>query len=160
LYYRLSVYPVTLPPLRERREDIPELVWFLINQRQRRLHRRITDIPKTTMDALLQYEWPGNIRELENVIERAMIRSTEGVLHIDEHLVPNAPAVTRADGDATLQALERAHIENMLRQCRGRINGPGNAAERLGLHPNTLRFRMKKLGVVRQAGAPTPTTPA
>jgi transcriptional regulator with GAF, ATPase, and Fis domain len=150
LYYRLSVFPISLPPLRDRREDIPQLVWFLINQRQRRLHCRITDIPKTTMEALQGYHWPGNVRELENIIERAMIRSTGGTLHIDENLLGKARAPIATEGAGTLEALERAHIEATLRQCNGRINGAGNAAERLGLHPNTLRFRMKKLGIVRK----------
>ena len=147
LYYRLSVFPIALPPLRERRDDIPHLVWFLINQRQRRLHRRITNVPKHVMEALQAYHWPGNVRELENVIERAMIRSHEGTLHVDETLI--ATRAVPVDG-ATLEAVERAHIESMLQVCRGRINGPGNAAERLGLHPNTLRFRMQKLGIVRK----------
>jgi transcriptional regulator with GAF, ATPase, and Fis domain len=151
LYYRLSVFPVKLPPLRERLEDIPQLVWFLINQRQRRLHRRITDIPRATMEALQRYPWPGNVRELENVIERAMIRSTGNTLLVDESLGGEpAAVVTAATADRTLEALERSHIEATLRLCRGRINGAGNAAERLGLHPNTLRFRMKKLGIVRR----------
>jgi transcriptional regulator with GAF, ATPase, and Fis domain len=147
LYYRLSVFPIALPPLRERRDDIPHLVWFLINQRQRRLHRRITTVPKHTMQALQTYHWPGNVRELENVIERAMIRSHEGTLHVDETLIATRPVAV--DG-GTLEAVERAHIESVLQLCRGRINGPGNAAERLGLHPNTLRFRMQKLGIVRK----------
>ena len=151
LYYRLSVFPITLPPLRERREDIPQLVWFLINQRQRRLHRRITEIPKSTMNALQQYQWPGNVRELENIVERAMIRSTSGTLHIDESLIAEAQSTSAPESNGTLESLERAHIEATLRLCNGRINGAGNAAERLGLHPNTLRFRMKKLGIVRKS---------
>jgi transcriptional regulator with GAF, ATPase, and Fis domain len=150
LYYRLSVFPITLPPLRERPEDVPQLVWFLINQRQRRLHCRITDIPKATMDALQSYHWPGNVRELENIIERAMIRSSNGTLHIDESLMAKSRPPVIAEAGSTLEALERAHIEATLRLCNGRINGTGNAAERLGLHPNTLRFRMKKLGIVRK----------
>jgi DNA-binding NtrC family response regulator len=141
------VFPIALPPLRERRDDIPHLGWFLINQRQRRLHRRITDVPKQTMTALQAYHWPGNVRELENVIERAMIRSHAGTLHVDESLMTTRSVA--AEG-STLEAVERAHIEATLQVCRGRINGPGNAAERLGLHPNTLRFRMQKLGIVRK----------
>ena len=150
LYYRLSVFPVRLPPLRERRDDIPQLVWFLINQRQRRLHRRITDIPKAAMERLQRYDWPGNVRELENVIERAMIRSSNGTLLVDERLGTDVPHTVANEDNQTLEAIERAHIEATLRRCRGRINGAGNAAERLGLHPNTLRFRMKKLGIVRK----------
>jgi transcriptional regulator with GAF, ATPase, and Fis domain len=160
LYYRLSVFPIALPPLRERREDIPQLVWFLINQRQRRLHRRITEIPKSTMDALQRYHWPGNVRELENIVERAMIRSTSGTLHIDESLIAEAQPAPAPESDGTLEALERTHIETTLRLCNGRINGTGNAAERLGLHPNTLRFRMKKLGIVRKARVESHTSVA
>ena len=151
LFYRLSVYPITLPPLRARVEDIPQLVWFFVNQRQRRLHRRITSVPAAVMQALQRYHWPGNVRELENVIERAMIRSTSGTLHIDESFMNGGQGMPQPDGTGTLEDLERAHIEATLRLCRGRINGAGNAADRLGLHPNTLRFRMKKLGIVRSA---------
>jgi transcriptional regulator with GAF, ATPase, and Fis domain len=150
LYYRLSVFPITLPPLRERPEDVPQLVWFFINQRQRRLHCRITDIPKPTMEALQSYHWPGNVRELENIIERAMIRSGNGTLYIDDSLMAKSRPPVVTEGASTLEALERTHIEATLRLCNGRINGIGNAAERLGLHPNTLRFRMKKLGIVRK----------
>jgi DNA-binding NtrC family response regulator len=100
------------------------------------------------MDALQNYSWPGNVRELENVIERALIHSPGGTLRLlDEGF--EMPA-SRAPADAgTLDAVERTHIEQVLRESRWRINGIGNAAERLGLHPNTLRFRMKKLGIVR-----------
>jgi DNA-binding NtrC family response regulator len=102
------------------------------------------------MDALQSYHWPGNVRELENIIERAMIRSSNGTLHIDESLMAKSRPPVIAEAGSTLEALERAHIEATLRLCNGRINGTGNAAERLGLHPNTLRFRMKKLGIVRK----------
>jgi len=148
LYYRLSVFPIRLPPLRERREDIPDLVWFLIHKRQRGMHRWIKRVPETVMQWLQNYHWPGNVRELENVVERALIHSTGDALRLlDDCIerVSNAPA----PDDTTLTSVERAHIEEVLRACRWRINGHGNAAERLGLHPNTLRFRMKKLGIVR-----------
>ena len=150
LYYRLSVYPINLPALRDRVEDIPSLVWFFIQRHQRDLGRRITKVPKGVMSALQQHTWPGNVRELENVIERAMIRSTGETLLLDDtfgparrHRAQGAGAV----GD-TLDAIQRAHIEAVLSECGWRINGRSNAAERLGLHPNTLRFRMKKLGIV------------
>jgi transcriptional regulator with GAF, ATPase, and Fis domain len=147
LYYRLSVFPIALPPLRERREDISQLVWFFIHRRQRDLGRRITRVPAAVMEALQRHDWPGNVRELENVIERAMIRSTDGTLQLDDrlHADPRLPVAT--DCGDSLDAVQRAHIERVLRECGGRINGEGNAAVRLGIHPNTLRFRIKKLGV-------------
>ena len=152
LYYRLNVFPIALPPLRDRMEDLPRLVWFFINQRQRALNRRFTKVPAAVITALQQRAWPGNVRELQNVIDRAMIHSTGDTLWLDEETGP--PAVRPSAQDATLEAVERHYIEDVLRRCRWRINGPGNAAEILGLHPNTLRFRMKKLGIQR----PTPAS--
>jgi formate hydrogenlyase transcriptional activator len=146
LYYRLSVYPIHLPSLQERREDIPRLVWFFINRHQRDLGRRITAVPDAVMRTLSRYAWPGNVRELENVIERAMIASTGETLQLDDAL--GFRRATPAATSDTLDAVQRAHIEAILAECGGRINGTGNAAERLGIHPNTLRFRMKKLGMV------------
>jgi formate hydrogenlyase transcriptional activator len=152
LYYRLSVFPITVPPLRERREDIPSLVWFFIHNHQRELNRRITKVPTEVMTALDQHDWPGNVRELENTIERAMIRSTGETLQLDAAF-GDRPRDKALPASATLDEVQRVHIENTLRQCGWRINGVGNAAERLGLHPNTLRFRMKKLGITsRRAG--------
>jgi formate hydrogenlyase transcriptional activator len=150
LYYRLSVFPIELPALRERREDIPQLVWFFIHRKQRTLHRQIEKIPTAVMHALQEYSWPGNVRELGNVIERAMIRSTGDCLTLDEG--PGVK-VRRPSGpeSRTLEAVERRHIEEVLRQCEWRINGAGNAADQLGLHPSTLRFRMRKLGIDRPA---------
>jgi formate hydrogenlyase transcriptional activator len=148
LYYRLNVFPIRLPPLRERREDIPALVWAIIRKRQRVLQRHITAVPAEVLDALQRYSWPGNIRELENVIERALIHTLGTTLTLLEGSL-EAPDVQTEVG-TTLMSVERAHIEEVLQDCRWRINGIGNAAERLGLHPNTLRFRMKKLGIVRR----------
>jgi transcriptional regulator with GAF, ATPase, and Fis domain len=161
LYYRLSVFPIRLPPLRERREDIPALVSFIIHKRQREMHRQIKRVPQRVMDALQRHSWPGNIRELENVIERALIHSTGDTLVLLDKVL-ETPEIAAPD-DATLTTVERAHIEEVLRECGWRINGAGNAAERLGLHPNTLRFRMKKLGIVRGTDAPpsrSPSTPS
>ena len=147
LYYRLSVFPVRLPPLRERREDIPKLVWHIIQKHQQVTHHSIKEVPDDVMEELKRRSWPGNIRELENVIEGAIIRSTDEVLT----LLGDPGAETAPPEDAsTLSAVERTHIQEVLRACGWRINGAGNAAERLGLHPNTLRFRMKKLGIVRE----------
>jgi len=147
LYYRLSVFPISLPPLRERPGDIEQLVWFFIHRRQRDFGRRITRIPSDVMEVMQRHDWPGNVRELENVIERALICSTDGTLRLDDPLRSAANRLPAECGD-NLDAIQRAHIERVLRDCGGRINGAGNAAERLGLHPNTLRFRIKKLGVV------------
>jgi transcriptional regulator with GAF, ATPase, and Fis domain len=147
LYYRLSVFPIQLPALRERRDDIPQLVWFFIHRRQRELHRRITRIPEPVMRTLQQHDWPGNVRELENVIERAMIRSADGILQLDDPLYANRASGAIECGES-LAAVQRCHIERVLRESGGKINGVGNAAERLGVHPNTLRFRIKKLGVM------------
>jgi transcriptional regulator with GAF, ATPase, and Fis domain len=150
LYYRLSVYPIRLPSLEERFEDIPRLMWFFIHRHQRELERRITKVPQAVVDALQRRLWPGNVRELENVIERAMIASTGEVLQLDEPTATDAwPGATPDAESGTLDSVQRTHIEAVLERCGWRINGPGNAAERLGLHPNTLRFRMKKLGIAR-----------
>jgi transcriptional regulator with GAF, ATPase, and Fis domain len=156
LYYRISVFPISLPPLRERRTDIPQLAWFFIQQRCRRLHRTINDVPAAVMQALQRYDWPGNVRELENVIERAIIRSSGDTLVLDQSLAEGTLPVresTSLPGQATLEDVERQHVADVLKVCGWRINGPGNAAQRLGLHPNTLRFRMKKLGITRPAAS-------
>ena len=147
LYYRLSVYPIHLPSLQERADDIPRLVWFFIHRHQRDLGRQITKVPQSLMDALQRYSWPGNVRELENVVERAMIASGGDTLQLD---APLAFSPRKAQGELSdnLDAVQRAHIESVLERCGWRINGTGNTAERLGIHPNTLRFRIKKLGVV------------
>jgi transcriptional regulator with GAF, ATPase, and Fis domain len=151
LYYRLSVFPINVPPLRERREDIPPLVWFFIHHHQRELGRHITKVPNEVITALVQHDWPGNVRELEHAVERALIRSSGETLQLDATFGERSRE--RGLNAATLDDVQRVHIENTLRQCNGRINGHGNAAERLGLHPNTLRFRMKKLGVVLRRSA-------
>jgi formate hydrogenlyase transcriptional activator len=152
LYYRLAAFPVRLPPLRDRREDVPLLVWDLIQRRQGELGRRIERVPESAMRALVGYGWPGNIRELSNVIERALILSPGPVLRLDttfpEASQPAAPA-------ERLDEVERAHVLRVLDRSRWRINGPGNAAEILGLHPNTLRSRMKRLGIVRPGPRPS-----
>jgi len=153
LFYRLNVFPIQLPPLRERREDIPLLVWSVINRRQGELGRHIDEVPRRAMRALESYDWPGNVRELENVIERALILSTGSTLNVEDLAAPGAPRAASADGASVplqrLDEVERAHIRGVLERCGWRVNGEGNAADVLGLHPNTLRFRMKKLGIAR-----------
>jgi transcriptional regulator with GAF, ATPase, and Fis domain len=160
LYYRLSVYPICLPSLAERREDIPSLVWFFIHRLQRELNRRITKVPQSVMDTLQDHAWPGNVRELENVVERAMIASSGDTLQLDDTFVFKREPRTLAATSDNLDAVQRAHIESVLKQCGWRINGVGNAAERLGVHPNTLRFRMKKLAVVCPPGRDRRQRPA
>jgi transcriptional regulator with GAF, ATPase, and Fis domain len=150
LYYRLSVFPIHVPALRDRREDIPSLVWFFIHNHQRELGRRITKVPDAVLNALRDHHWPGNVRELENAIERALICSTSETLQLDV-VLGSKPRDKATVTSGTLDDVQRLHIESTLRQCGWRINGIGNAAERLGLHPNTLRFRMKKLGIVSAA---------
>jgi transcriptional regulator with GAF, ATPase, and Fis domain len=154
LYYRLAVFPIDLPPLRDRREDIPLLVWHFIQSRHRALNRTITKIPRAVMAALQANDWPGNVRELQNVIERAMILSRGSVLRVDEVLGPVAEVQDEARRRApaeSLQDVERSHILRVLVGCRWTIEGRGQAAERLGLNPSTLRNRMRKLGIRRSA---------
>ncbi|MFI5314770.1 MAG: sigma 54-interacting transcriptional regulator [Myxococcota bacterium] len=148
LYYRISPFPIRLPPLRERREDIPLLVWDLIHRRQHELGRRIEHISEDAMRALCRYSWPGNIRELGNVIERALILSQGSTLQLDAFIASQEAAPEISDRAA---AVERAHFVRVLERCGWRITGHGNAAESLGLRPSTLRSRLKKLGVVRPA---------
>jgi formate hydrogenlyase transcriptional activator len=156
LYYRLAVFPIEVPPLRDRREDIPLLVWHFVESRQRALRRAITRIPRGTMTALQTYDWPGNVRELQNVIERALILSHGSVLHVDEVLGPGTAAGDEAAPrfpTESLQDIARAHIVQVLERCRWTIEGRGQAAARLGLNPSTLRNRMRKLDITRPARA-------
>jgi len=149
LFYRLNVFPVQVPALRERREDIPLLVQHFVQRFSRRMNRNIESVPKQSMDALISYSWPGNIRELENVIERAVILSSGPELKVPVgELTRLAPG---ADGSKpeTLEEAERAHILATLKKTRWVLAGPGGAAIRLGLNRSTLQFRMKKLGIVR-----------
>jgi formate hydrogenlyase transcriptional activator len=149
LYYRLNVFPVTLPPLRERREDIPLLVWYFVAKCQGKLGKPIERIPERAMTALMAYHWPGNIRELANVIERAMILSPGTTLVVDEALGSSDLSDSIIPPTQHLEEVERAHILAVLNACQWRIKGAGQAAERLGLHPSTLYSRMRKLGIER-----------
>ena len=149
LYYRLGVFPILLPPLRDRREDIPLLAWAMIERLQARLGRRITRVPRPVMDRLVGYAWPGNVRELENVIERALILSPGPVLQVEDVL----DAAARGPADR-LDDVEREHILHILKRCEWRLDGAGNAAATLGLNPSTLRSRMRKLGITRPARRP------
>ncbi|MCB9377431.1 MAG: sigma 54-interacting transcriptional regulator [Holophagales bacterium] len=154
LYFRLNVFPIRVPPLRERREDVPLLTWAFVERLQGSIGKRILRIRDRDLDALRAYDWPGNVRELQNVVERALILSPGETLAIAEafHPSPTAgPAGSSATADAgdRFDELARRHIGAVIDDCGGKISGPGGAAERLGLHPNTLRSRMKKLGIGR-----------
>jgi formate hydrogenlyase transcriptional activator len=150
LYFRLSVFPIEVPPLRARREDIPLLVWHFVAKKQARLGKRIDTISQETMDRLVEYPWPGNIRELENVVERSMILSPSTTLVAESLLVPvEMRASVPVAKSAGIEDLMRGHILGVLGDCRWRIKGAGAAADRLGMNPSTLRYRMKKLGIRR-----------
>ncbi len=147
LFYRLNVFPITIPPLRERREDIPSLVWHFVNDLSQRMGRSIETIHGSTMEALKAYHWPGNIRELRNVIERFLITSTDtvfrGNLPIDEAVAPGSHSEKFED-------VERNHILHVMELTSWRVRGDDGAAQILGLKPTTLESRMQKLGISRQ----------
>jgi formate hydrogenlyase transcriptional activator len=151
LYYRLNVFPIALPALRERREDIPLLVRFLVRKFATRIGKRIDEVTEHTMRRLIDYPWPGNVRELENVLERAVILCAGARLDIVADLLPMPDAAPAAGQQLTLESVERDHIVIVLQQTGWVVDGPRGAARILGLHPNTLRNRMKKLGITRAA---------
>jgi transcriptional regulator with GAF, ATPase, and Fis domain len=147
LYYRLNVFPISVPPLRERREDIPQLVWLFVKEFEKHLGRRVEQISKPDMETLQRYAWPGNVRELRNVIERAMILGSGPDLRI----APPEALDNAALADLKLDQVEKRHIVAVLDHTGWRIRGAGGAAERLGLKPTTLESRMQKLGIARRA---------
>jgi transcriptional regulator with GAF, ATPase, and Fis domain len=172
LYYRLNVFPVRLPPLRQRQDDIPMLVHFLVNKFATRVGKRLEGVSRETMQRLQDYPWPGNIRELENVLERAVILATGPTLEVAPDLLPTLAkthpneeeAQPEGAGDAPiaaaaqqapsqplprLEAVERDYIITVLRHTNWVITGPRGAATVLGLNPSTLRSRIKKLGISR-----------
>ena len=152
LYYRLNVFPVVLPPLRERREDIAQLVSHFVELFARRMGKRIEQIPQTTMNAFIAYSWPGNVRELQNLIERAVIRSDNGVL---PNPLPTSQknALTQTVARGTLRDAEIALILQTLRATGGMIGGARGAAARLGLKRTTLITKMKRLGIYQTVSA-------
>ncbi len=146
LYYRLNVFPITAPPLRERREDIPLLVWAFVEEFSKAMGKPVEAIAKASLRALQQYPWPGNVRELRNAVERAMILARGPTLRIDS---PGVDAIPVSPPLATLAEVEREYIQCVLESTRWRIRGAGGAAEILGLPPTTLESRMAKLGLRR-----------
>jgi formate hydrogenlyase transcriptional activator len=149
LYFRLNVFPIALPSLRERVEDIPLLSAHFIKKYGKRLGKRIETVSQRAMDALKGYHWPGNVRELENIIERAMILTPGSTLQLDDSLEMLTVEQTSADNPATLHEVQRNHIQRILNETEWKIEGKFGAAARLGLKPSTLRSRMQKLGIRR-----------
>ncbi|MDH3672547.1 MAG: PAS domain S-box protein [Gammaproteobacteria bacterium] len=149
LYHRLSVFPLALPPLRERRDDIPMLVQSFVNGYGQKLGKVINTIPELAMKALQSYSWPGNIRELENVIERAVIITQGSALRVEDTLDPRRAMASELTEGQTLENVERDYIKRILEQTKWRIEGRSGAAVVLGLNPGTLRSRMQKLGIRR-----------
>jgi transcriptional regulator with GAF, ATPase, and Fis domain len=149
LYYRLNVFPVHLPPLREREGDIPLLAQYFVQKCSANLGKKIDRIPERMLDALQRYQWPGNIRELEHVIERAVILSEGSELEPIDWLTPASGRVSGNGKALTLEEVERQHIADVLEQTHWRVSGDKGAAKILGLNPTTLEARMKKLGIVR-----------
>ena len=147
LYYRLNVFPVELPPLRERREDIPELASHFVEVFARRMGKRIDRIPQDILDAFVSYSWPGNVRELQNLIERAVIRSDNGVL---ANPLPDKNPVTVTVSENRFRDSTRALILHALQEAGWIVGGPAGAAARLGLKRTTLIAKMKKLGIVER----------
>jgi formate hydrogenlyase transcriptional activator len=152
LFYRLNVFPIHVPPLRERAEDIPLLVRHFVQHFARRMNRTIDTISSDTMERLTRYPWPGNIRELENLIERAVILSAGSVLRVPLEALPVRAAPGHVNGQGqprTLEEAEREHILATVKETKWVLSGPRGAATRLGMNRSTLQFRMKKLGILR-----------
>jgi chemotaxis protein methyltransferase CheR len=151
LYYRLCAFPISIPPLRLRKDDIPFLVEFFVDKYSRKLGKTIEKIPKQSLDVLADYSWPGNVRELSNVIERAVMSSQGTTLRVSESLKESTPLtkIKAEDGRLSLIEYERKYITEILQECNWQIEGDKGAAKILDMHPNTLRNRMRKLGIQR-----------
>jgi formate hydrogenlyase transcriptional activator len=149
LYYRLCVFPVTVPPLRDRRDDIPLLVRYFANKYARRMGKHIESIPKETMDALSHYAWPGNIRELQNLMERAVLLSTGPSLRVPLAEILASSGLSAASGGNALEQAEREQIVQALRESNWVVGGARGAAARLGLKRTSLAYKMQKLGISR-----------
>jgi formate hydrogenlyase transcriptional activator len=151
LYYRLNVFPITVPPLRERRQDIALLAWAFVDEFAKRFNKQVDSVEQESMDALQDYAWPGNIRELRNLIERAMIVAKGQHLRIE---LPRAPTTVTSTSNRTVRDVEREHILTILKESGWRIRGPGGAAGKLGLNPTTLEGKMVRLGLSRRSRFP------
>ena len=149
LFYRLNVFPIEIPPLRDRRDDIPLLVNFFVSRLSRKMQKHIQSIPREAMEALTNAPWPGNIRELENFIERAVILTQGGELRVPLKELKR-PSVASTTSASTFQEAERQAVVEALKAAQGKISGQGGAAERLGLKRTTLQNKMRKLGIARQ----------
>lgn len=148
LFYRLNVFPLTVPALRDRREDIPSLVRYFAQKFARRMNKKIDSIPTEGLARLSQYDWPGNVRELENLIERATILSPGGALHLSLEKSPSPPD-SDTQSITTLEAAERDHIVRALQATNWIIGGPKGAAAKLGMKRTTLQSKMHKLNISR-----------
>jgi transcriptional regulator with GAF, ATPase, and Fis domain len=147
LWYRLNIFPITVPALREHREDIPRLVEYYVDKISRRQGKSIESIPTTVMNTLQNYHWPGNVRELENVIERAVINSSGPKLRLMDELKTSHRDLSTTP--KTMETVERDHIVRVIEQTHWKVSGKNGAAEILGLNISTLRARMRKLGIRR-----------
>jgi len=147
LYYRLDVFPITMPPLRERLGDIPLLVEHFVEQFNRKMQKEIKNIPGGVMAQLMKYPWPGNVRELEHIIERSVIVTRGTSLQLAEKLEDQTLGLMEENAVTNLAEVEKRHILKILEKTNWRIDGSKGAAVLLGLHPNTLRGRMQKLGI-------------
>jgi formate hydrogenlyase transcriptional activator len=153
LFFRLHVFPIHVPPLRQRREDVPDLVRHFLHHFGRRLSKPVTAVSPATLRLLMDYPWPGNVRELENIVERAMIVSAGDTLEVDPHWLRPARVGGAAPGPcAGLAELERRAIVDALERCHGKVYGPGGAAAALGLKPTTLYGKMRKHHIPKHPG--------
>jgi len=161
LFYRLDVFPIEIPPLRDRRGDIPLLVNFFVSRLSRKMQKNIESIPKDAMEALTNAPWPGNIRELETFIERAVILTQGSDLKVPLKELKKASVVSSTNAGSTFEEAERQAIIEALQAASGKISGQGGAAERLGLKRTTLQNKMRKLGISRLRAEATsaPTSP-
>jgi formate hydrogenlyase transcriptional activator len=150
LYYRINVFPIYVPALRERKEDIPLLVKHFLNSYTLKMGKNISKIPMEKMNKLIEYDWPGNIRELDHVIERGVILSNGPNFKVPELEIPKALVKHESDRLRTLKEVEKAHILSVLQKTGWKIRGTDGAAGLLDINPTTLEFRMKKLGLKRQ----------
>jgi formate hydrogenlyase transcriptional activator len=150
LFFRLNVFPIRVPPLRDRREDIPDLVRHFLHHFGRRMNKPVTGVSHAALTLLMNYDWPGNVRELENIIERAMIVTSGDALEVDPNWLKPAQGDRAITGvPAGLAGLERLAIQDALDRCHGRIYGPAGAAAALGLKPTTLYGKMRKHHIMR-----------